>query len=100
MEKVFHHIETKQAAVFPADADIADFPEYQENPSERIITEAEIRFYRDLALATSDWMAVQDRTMTQAEIDYRQALRDLPTTADFVAGSFAGMFMPPPPAKS
>jgi hypothetical protein len=27
-------------------------------------------------------MAVSDRTMTQAQIDYRQALRDLPETAD------------------
>jgi len=27
-------------------------------------------------------MAVADRTMTQAQIDYRQALRNLPETAD------------------
>ncbi len=27
-------------------------------------------------------MAVADRVMTQAQIDYRQALRDLPETAD------------------
>jgi len=41
-----------------------------------------LRFKRDQLLAQTDWMAVADRTMTQAQIDYRQALRDLPQTAD------------------
>jgi hypothetical protein len=41
-----------------------------------------LRFERNRLLAQSDWMAVADRTMTQAQIDYRQALRDLPETAD------------------
>jgi len=43
---------------------------------------AKLRELRDEKLAQSDWMAVSDRTMTQAQIDYRQALRDLPQTAD------------------
>jgi len=34
---------------------------------------------RDALLAETDWWAVADRTMTQAEIDYRQALRDITT---------------------
>jgi hypothetical protein len=38
---------------------------------------ANLRMIRDRLLAASDWMAVQDRTMTQEEIDYRQALRDI-----------------------
>jgi len=41
-----------------------------------------MRWFRNQLLAQSDWMAVSDRTMTQAQIDYRQALRDLPSTAD------------------
>jgi len=41
-----------------------------------------LRYIRNQLLAQSDWMAVSDRTMTQAQIDYRQALRNLPETAD------------------
>jgi len=41
-----------------------------------------LRQQRNQLLAQSDWMAVADRTMTQAQIDYRQALRDLPETAN------------------
>jgi len=41
-----------------------------------------LRQQRNQLLAQSDWMAVSDRVMTQAQIDYRQALRDLPQTAD------------------
>ena len=43
-------------------------------------------------------MALQDRTMTQAERDYRQELRDLPTTTAFVEGRFNDILIPPPPA--
>ena len=42
----------------------------------------QLRIERNQLLAQSDWMAVADRTMTQAQIDYRQALRDLPETAN------------------
>jgi len=38
---------------------------------------------RNALLAETDWWAVADRTMTQAEIDYRQALRDVPAQAGF-----------------
>jgi len=41
-----------------------------------------LREQRNQLLQKSDWMAVADRTMTQAQIDYRQALRNLPETAD------------------
>tara|TARA_Y100001937_G_C7065254_1_gene305706 strand:+ start:593 stop:1003 length:411 start_codon:yes stop_codon:yes gene_type:complete len=36
---------------------------------------------RNVKLAETDWMAVADRTQTNAEKTYRQALRDLPTTS-------------------
>lgn len=42
-----------------------------------------MRRQRNAILAESDWMASSDRTMTQAEIDYRQALRDMPTHANW-----------------
>jgi len=41
-----------------------------------------LRQQRNQLLQQTDWMAVNDRTMTQAQIAYRQALRDLPETAD------------------
>ena len=42
----------------------------------------QLRQQRNQLLQQSDWMAVSDRVMTQAQIDYRQSLRDLPETAD------------------
>ena len=38
----------------------------------------QLREERNKKLEASDWMAGQDRTMSQAERDYRQALRDVP----------------------
>ena len=42
-----------------------------------------VRNHRNTLLAETDWWAVADRTMTQAEIDYRQALRGVPQQAGF-----------------
>ena len=36
-----------------------------------------IRRFRNQKLAETDWWANSDLTMTQAQIDYRQALRDI-----------------------
>jgi len=44
---------------------------------------AQARYDRSLKLTESDWMAGQDRTMTQAEINYRQELRDITTHANW-----------------
>ena len=38
----------------------------------------ELRYERNLKLKKTDWMASPDRTMTDAQKTYRQALRDLP----------------------
>ncbi len=38
----------------------------------------ELRYERNLKLKKTDWMASLDRTMTDAQKTYRQALRDLP----------------------
>lgn len=39
-----------------------------------------LREERDRLIAETDWWASSDITMTQARTDYRQALRDLPST--------------------
>ena len=40
-----------------------------------------LREERNRKLTETDWWAGQDLTMTQEQKDYRQALRDLPSTA-------------------
>ena len=64
--------------------------ELEQSEIDALIAEAEqnglshdARGRRDMLLAETDWWAVADRTMTQAEIDYRQALRDVPQQAGF-----------------
>jgi len=49
------------------------------------MTEEEYKLYclrgtRDVLLQNTDVWALSDRTMTQAQIDYRQALRDITDT--------------------
>ena len=41
-----------------------------------------LREERNQRLTETDWWAGQDLTMTQDQKDYRQALRDLPSTAE------------------
>ena len=41
----------------------------------------ELRAERDRRLAETDWWAVSDRSMTADQTAYRQALRDITTTA-------------------
>ena len=43
-------------------------------------TWASVRAERDQLLKATDWQASSDRTMSDAETTYRQALRDLPST--------------------
>jgi hypothetical protein len=43
----------------------------------------ENRSTRDELLKDTDWWATSDRTMTQAQTDYRQALRDITTHANW-----------------
>ena len=40
-----------------------------------------LRLNRDRKLAETDWWCCSDRTPTQAQLDYRTTLRDLPSTA-------------------
>ena len=41
-----------------------------------------LREERNRKLAETDWWCCSDRTPTQAQLDYRTALRDLPSTAE------------------
>lgn len=43
----------------------------------------EVREQRDVLLAQTDWWVMPDRTATQAQLDYRQALRDITAQAGF-----------------
>lgn len=43
----------------------------------------EVRSERDAKLAETDWWASSDLTMSQEQIDYRQALRDVTSQAGF-----------------
>lgn len=40
-----------------------------------------LRSMRDKFLSATDWWVLPDRTPTQAQLDYRQALRDLPSNS-------------------
>ena len=40
-----------------------------------------LRLERNQKLTETDWWCATDRTPTQAQLDYRTALRDLPSTA-------------------
>jgi len=63
---------------------------YEESVMEYTMTEAQIlaakwkdvRDQRNSLLADTDWWATTDRTMSEDESTYRQALRDLPSTTD------------------
>ena len=39
-----------------------------------------LRLRRDQLISDTDWWALEDRTMTPAQTDYRQALRDITDT--------------------
>lgn len=45
--------------------------------------EDNLRAERDRLLLATDWWASSDLTMTQAQTDYRQDLRDLPDHANW-----------------
>ena len=52
-----------------------------ESPTNEQICMEFIRKTRNALLSDTDWWAGQDLTMTQEQKDYRQALRDLPSTS-------------------
>jgi len=59
----------------------------------------QLRQQRNQLLAQTDWMAVSDRVMTQTQIDYRQALRDITTQTPSLDsnGNLTGITWPTAP---
>lgn len=95
-DKIFYHTQTGNAAVFASDANVADWPDYQETkPPSRLKKEALDR--RLSLLHSSDPWALTDRTMTQAQIDYRQALRDLTTQQAWTDARYDDLVWPSSP---
>ena len=73
--------------MFPTDISVAKailFNKGIPNPTDGQIAIECMRTIRNLMLKSSDWMATVDypNPDKQAWLDYRQALRDLPETAD------------------
>ena len=52
-----------------------------QNPSLNEIAFEFVRESRNAKLSVTDWWCCSDRTPTQAQLDYRQELRDVPATA-------------------
>jgi|TARA_R110001606_G_scaffold204271_1_gene352271 hypothetical protein len=83
------------AIVFPADGSQPTFAEVESNAM------TQLREYRDRLISKTDWRAGQDvPAMSQAWVDYRQALRDITDGADpqiSEDGSLINVTMPTPP---
>lgn len=59
---------------------VADIPVPEPDPTpEPIPAIDQLRQQRNALLAETDWWCLSDQTPTQAQLDYRQALRDLPS---------------------
>ncbi len=58
-----------------------------------------LRLERNRLLAQTDWWVLPDRTPTQAQIEYRQALRDITTQTPALDsdGNLMGITWPVPP---
>ena len=97
MVKTFFHRETGNACVFDDDASLSDWPDFQEFPLSEEVTRSEALNTRRNALKASDWMAATDRTMTQEQRDYRQALRNIPEQTAFIEERYDDIVWPVKP---
>lgn len=82
MTQIFYNKLTGDPAVFDDDANISDWPDFQETKPIAAVAQSE-RNFRDTLLCETDWWGVSDLTMTDAQTTYRQALRDLPDQEGF-----------------
>ncbi len=76
--KTFYRKIDNSPSVFEDSANISDYPDFSETP----VTLSESTIYdgekRNALLAETDWWGLSDRTMTDEQAAYRQALRDMP----------------------
>ena len=63
---------------YNASGDVVEYDKNAAIAAEKMIT---LRNVRDKKLSATDWWASSDLTMTQAQRDYRQALRDITDNA-------------------
>ena len=61
----------------------------------------QLRIQRNLILAKTDWWVLPDRTATQAQLDYRQALSNITTQTPSLDenGQLTGIIWPTPPSN-
>lgn len=97
MTKTFFNRINGNASVFDDDASLADWPDFQEFPLSTSVTREEVHSIRGHALQVSDWMAVSDRTITQEQRDYRQALRDITLQTPYINGDYDDIVWPTKP---
>jgi len=62
---------------YDADGNVVSYDEAAVTTEAKLMA---LRLSRNSKLAQTDWWASSDLTMTQAQIDYRQALRDITET--------------------
>lgn len=82
MSKTFYNTTTGDGAVFDDAENMSNWPDFQETRPTLTLTAEQVRAQRDELLAASDAMALADR-ITDDWRTYRQALRDVPTQAEF-----------------
>lgn len=97
MTKTFFHRETGNPCVFDNDANLSDWPEFQEFPIPKVVGQEDIILTRAAALQISDWMAASDRVMTEEQRTYRQALRDITDQTAFIEGRYGDVVFPTKP---
>jgi len=78
----FHNINGERVQFTEAEEAARDAEEQAWEAGADARAAAQVREERDAKLATSDWMALADR-ITDDWRTYRQALRDVPTQAEF-----------------
>lgn len=92
-DRIFYNINTGDPIVVDASANIEDWEGYQETPV-NIVTREDVLRKRLTMLFASDWLASTDRTMSDEERDYRQALRDITDQEAFTSGNYGDIVWP------
>jgi len=82
---------------------LEEFNQIVENYKNVVLPLKILRIQRNGLLALTDWWVLPDRTPTQAQLDYRQALRDLPANSPNAAldenGELINVNWPTPPSE-
>tara|TARA_R100000231_G_scaffold97092_2_gene72602 strand:- start:281 stop:574 length:294 start_codon:yes stop_codon:yes gene_type:complete len=71
-------VKVVDSVAYNASGDVVEYDKNAAIAAEKMIT---LRNVRDKKLSETDWWAGSDLTMTQAQTDYRQALRDITDNA-------------------